>query len=203
MSEPVPGTTTEAPTQASVVAPPQDPGLRRLGQAVTPSVTPRSAAVPVTLALLLGLAACGGSGNGSTTAHSATTTSRSPSKTGATATEIALGTAGTTACQSLIQSDGDVYQLLTDLETKGSASGAYKAALDMVSLASSTGMFDGQVTNPQLASALHSIVTDAPPVESAMQAQQPVSPEPLRTDLTNAASICQQHGITITWYSGS
>lgn len=113
-----------------------------------------------------------------------------------------LSAADDAACRSLIENDGDVYRLLNDLVTSGSASGAYKAQLDMGTLASSTGMFDGQVQDAELAAALHSIVADAPAVAAAIQAHQPVRPEPLRTDLTDAARICQQHGVTISWFSG-
>lgn len=158
-------------------------------------------AVLLVVALLV-LAGCSSAGPRAASDASTASTAVSSSQTSAT-TSAALDLPGATACRSLIENDGDVYQLLNDLVTKGTASGEYKAQLDIGTLSSSTSMFDGQVEDPSLAAALHSIETDARPVESAVEAEQPVRPEPLRTDLTDAARLCEQHGIPISWYSGS
>lgn len=107
------------------------------------------------------------------------------------------------ACSSVIANDGDIYQMLSDLESKGTDSGHQKAHLDLLTLDSTLSTFDGQVQSSELASALSKIEVDAPQVKSQLLAQQPVAPEPLKTHLVDAAVICQHGGVPISWYSSS
>lgn len=152
---------------------------------------------------VLVLLAVAGCGPGSDATKHATATD-SPSTTSATPTVISVLTgADAVACRTLIENDGPAYQLLADLQGQGHITGEVAGQLQIQTMAGTTSTFDGQIQNPDLAAALRSIETDAPTVEAAIQARQPVDGSLLLADLVNAATICQQHGTTISWYTGS
>ena len=108
-------------------------------------------------------------------------------------------------CQTYVAGRGAAHAWLTRQERRGSVPpGEFAAgARDLQTLATvAETTFLYQTEAPALVSAMQAIIREGTIVATALASGAPVQPVPLRTALDTAATVCEQGGVPIHWFSG-
>jgi hypothetical protein len=108
-------------------------------------------------------------------------------------------------CQTYVADRGAAHAWLVRHERRGFvAPGEFVAgARDLPTLATvAETTFLYQTEAPALVSALQAIIREGTIVASALASGAPVQPVPLRMALDTAATVCEQGGVPIQWFSG-